>query len=243
MNLRGPVVALTGAGISTASGIPDFRSPGGVWERFDAMEFTIQRFHQDPARFWDRRARLIAAMDYLDAAPNAAHIALAQAAQAGIVSAIVTQNVDGLHSKAGTPAACLVELHGNGAWVACLGCPRKEPTEAVLARRVEGQAPRCLQCRGLLKPDVVLFGEPVTRLQRAAALVQGAGTLLVAGTSLQVHPAAGLVDLALESGADVVLINQEATPYDARATHVLREPVGEAIPRILAGSWDKLPLQ
>lgn len=239
--MRAPVVALTGAGLSTASGIPDFRSPGGVWDQFDPMEFTIQRFHADSARFWDRRARLIAAMDYLDAEPNAAHVALATAAAVGRLAAVITQNVDGLHLRAGTPLEHLVELHGNGARCVCMTCFRREETREVLARRVEGVAPTCGdpmdrdRCGGVLKPDVVLFGEPVPQMARATALVEQAKTLLVAGTSLRVYPAAGLVDVALASKVDVVIVDQEPTPYDALVARVVRGAVEVELPRLLAG--------
>ncbi len=248
--MRAPVVAFTGAGLSTASGVPDFRSPGGVWERFDASEFTIDRFHADPARFWDRRARLIAAMDYLDAAPNAAHVALAEAVLRGDVAAVVTQNVDGLHAKAGTPAERLVEVHGSGHRCVCLTCLRREDARSVLARRVDGEAPPCVataSCGGLMKPDVVLFGEPVAAMPEALSWVREAGTLLVAGTSLRVFPAAGLVDVALDAGAELVLVNREPTPCDGAATRVLRGAVEDEIPRLLglpsSPPTDKSPVQ
>lgn len=231
--LAAPVVALTGAGLSTASGIPDYRSRDGIWERFDPAEFTIQRFHEDPARFWDRRARLVAAMGVLDAEPNAAHHALAAAARAGLVAHVITQNVDGLHDRAGTPPERLLRLHGDGTRARCLGCGGREELRAVLARRVDGVAPTCRSCDGLLKPDVVLFGEPVALMPRAAALVAGAGTLLVAGTSLRVHPANGLVDVALAAGADVVVVDRADTAYDGRATRVVRGAVEVEVPRLL----------
>lgn len=230
--LSTPVVALTGAGLSTASGIPDYRSSGGVWERFDPMEFTIDRFHADPAGFWDRRARLVAAMRVLDAEPNAAHVALAEAARAGVVSHVVTQNVDGLHDRAGTPPERLLRLHGDGTRTRCLGCGGREGLVEVLARRVDGRAPSCRSCGGLLRPDVVLFGEPVGAMGRAVGLVADAATLLVAGTSLRVHPAARLVDVALAAGADVVVVDREGTPYDDRA-RVVRGAVEVEVPRLL----------
>lgn len=228
--LQAPIVVFTGAGLSTDSGIPDFRSPGGVWERFDPMEFTIERFHADPDAFWERRARLIAAMDYLDAAPNAAHNAIAEAARDGRVAHVVTQNIDGLHAKAGTPADRLIELHGNGARVICTRCRRRALTVEVLMAR--NGAPRCT-CGGVQKPDVVLFGEAVTAMPHAASVVADAATLLVVGTSLRVYPAAGLVDVARAHGADLVICNRDATPYDAHAVRVLRGPIVDEVPRIL----------
>lgn len=225
------IVALTGAGLSTASGIPDFRSPGGVWDRFDPMEFSIERFQADPGAFWDRRARLIAAMDYLEARPNRAHRALAEAARSGRLSSIITQNVDGLHAKAGTPGRRLIELHGNGHRTVCTDCGGEQDVHETLAARQEGQAPRC-PCGGLRKPGVVLFGEPVTRMPEAIQEVQRARHLLVAGTSLQVHPAAGLVAVALALEIPVTICNRDPTPFDA-AAHVLRGPVEDTVPGLL----------
>jgi len=234
MSVEPPVVVLTGAGVSTASGIPDFRSKGGLWDAFDPMEFTIQRFHADPAGFWSRRVAYITAARHLDAAPNRGHLALAKAARDGRVEAVVTQNVDGLHAKAGTPAERLLEVHGNGSRAVCLRCGAKEAIAAVLAdvHARPGTAPTCQACGGPLKPDVVLFGEAVTAMPQAAALVARARTLVVAGTSLQVHPAAGLVDLALARGARVVLLNREPTPYDRFASEVRRGPAEDELARL-----------
>ena len=234
LRLHSPTVVLTGAGVSTASGIPDFRSKGGLWDTFDPMEFTIQRFHADPAMFWSRRVAYITAARHLDAEPNAGHVALARAVRDGRVEAIVTQNVDGLHGKAGTPPERLLEIHGNGSRAACLRCGGKEPIAAVLAdvQARPGAAPTCAACGGLLKPDVVLFGEAVAAMPEAAALVGRARTLVVAGTSLQVHPAAGLVDLALARGARVVLLNREPTAYDRLASEVRRGPVEDELVRL-----------
>ncbi len=234
---RAPVhVVLTGAGLSTDAGIPDFRSPGGVWERFDPMEFHIDRFHADPARFWQRRAKLIAAMDYLDVQPTEAHILLADAARDGW--RIITQNVDGLHAAAGTPAARLLEIHGNGRNTVCIDCGAKEPVEDTLARHVEGIAPRC-DCSGLLKPDVVLFGEPVHGMVPAMEWVQDASHLLVIGTSLQVHPAAGLVGLAAADDTPITIVNRDPTPYDSLATVVqgdIQDNLPDVVERLRSGS-------
>lgn len=254
-----PTVVLTGAGLSTASGIPDFRSAGGIWERFDPDAFTIQRFRDDPAGFWRRRARLIAEMGTLDARPNPAHACLAQAAQEERVACIVTQNVDGLHQAAGTPPHRLIEVHGNGNVSRCVDCFQTEPVQETLARleapvpRQEVQpsrqgamreataaaapphpgrgAPRCQACGGHVKPDVVLFGEPVTRLPEAAQAVADARSLVVVGSSLQVHPVAGLVDLALGQRCGLWILNRDATPYDDDAT-VVRGDILESVPRL-----------
>ncbi len=221
------IVALTGAGVSTDSGIPDFRSPGGVWERFDMNEFTIQRFLDDPAGFWEQRAKLIAAMDYLDAKPNAIHHLLARGSKRGL--RVITQNIDGLHQKAGTEH--LLELHGNGAQCICRSCKSLVPTPDAVAARKPGHAARCV-CGGLLKPNVILFGEPVTAYPEAQDWVAEADALWVMGTSLSVHPAASLVDVALAHGVPVTILNREPTPYDARAT-VRREPVADVLAELL----------
>ncbi len=231
MTRVGRLVVLTGAGLSTESGIPDFRSPGGVWERFDAGAFHISRFQADPDGFWQDRAQLIAAMDYLDAEPNEAHRLLAQAAQDGVLAMLVTQNVDGLHAKAGTPADRLLEVHGNGSRCVCMKCFSRVPVKQVLPALTR-HAPRC-RCGGVLKPDVVLFGEPVHLLPAAQAAVSQASELLVAGTSLQVFPVAGLVDLALQDGIPVHIVNRDPTPYDTVAASVWRGPMAEGIARRL----------
>ncbi len=227
MTLPGPVVVLTGAGVSTESGIPDFRSKGGVWDQFDPMEFTIERFHADPDAFWARRARLIAAMDYLKAKPNEAHHVLARAVADGRVKCLITQNVDGLHAKAGTPGDRLIEVHGNGRKTVCMDCGRRLPVEEALARQRDARAPRC-DCSGVLKPDVVLFGEPVERIMEAMAVVADCRTLVVAGTSLSVWPVAGLAAQALDQGAALVVCNRDPTPFDASAT-VKRGPVSQSL--------------
>lgn len=222
-------LVLTGAGISTESGIPDFRSPGGVWDRFDPDEFTIRRFHTDPAAFWDRRAALVAAMDYLDAEPNEAHRLLAEACLDGRVDHVITQNVDGLHAQAGTPPDKLLEVHGNGRRTICMTCRGREDVRKTLARRVTGEAPMCTECGGVMKPDVVLFGEPVEAMPAAEALVVEADTLIVVGSSLHVHPVAGLAGLAASTGARLIILNRDPTPYDAIAHDVDHRPVSESL--------------
>ncbi len=234
MKLAGPVVVLTGAGVSTESGIPDFRSKGGVWDQFDPMEFTIDRFRADPDEFWVRRARLIAAMDYLKAEPNEAHRVLALAVADGRISCLITQNVDGLHAKAGTPVDRLIEVHGNGRNVVCMACGQRVPVEDALALQVGGRAPHC-PCSGVLKPDVVLFGEPVHRMNRAMEAVSQCATLVVAGTSLSVWPVAGLAAQALDQGADLVICNRDPTPFDHQAV-VRRGPVSQTLAQLFPPS-------
>jgi NAD-dependent deacetylase len=214
----GTVVALTGAGISVPSGIPDFRSPGtGLWEHVNPMEVAhIDVFRRDPQRFWhfygDRFTSL------RDKRPNGAHAALAELERRGALAAVVTQNIDGLHAAAGTRE--LIEVHGSIAHSSCLECLAQYELEDVRARLAadpEG-VPRC-DCGHALKPDVVLFGEflPEAAMDRAAELAERADLLLCVGSSLEVYPIAGLPSVTLRAGGAVAIVTQGATQYDDRA--------------------------
>lgn len=214
--LNDPVVVLVGAGLSTASGIPDYRSDTGMWKMFDPDEFTIDKFLEDPAGFWDRRIELHKKLNLMDAQPNDGHRILAKAAREGRLEHIITQNVDGLHQKAGTPEKNLIEVHGNAANCICIDCDTRIPTLDVVQGHEPGQSPRC-PCGGYMKPDVVLFGEQVTELENALRAAENARTLITAGTSLQVWPVAGLAQVALEQNADLIIINRDPTPFDAHA--------------------------
>ena len=202
------IVAFTGAGISVESGIPDFRSPGGLWERFDPEEYaTIEAFKRDPSRVW----QMLRELDEVIAAarPNAAHSALAHLEQMGALCGIITQNVDNLHQEAGSRK--VVEFHGNGSRLICLSCAAEKSASA--ARQEGSFPPLCPQCREVLKPDVVLFGEPIPAEAAAEAsrLAREAQVLWVIGTSAQVAPASFLPRLAKSAGALVVETNLEAT--------------------------------
>ena len=214
------VVALTGAGISVPSGIPDFRSPEtGLWETVDPMQVAhIDAFRSDPARFWrfygERFATLGAKL------PNAAHRALVQLERRGMLDAVITQNIDMLHRKAGTRE--LVEVHGSIASCSCPTCGGSVGPEEVRARLL-GDAdgvPRCELCGGPLKPQVVLFGEllPEAAMARARDLCEGAELLLCIGSSLEVHPVAGLPLLTQQAGGAVAIITQGPTPLDGLAS-------------------------
>jgi NAD-dependent deacetylase len=214
------VVALTGAGISVPSGIPDFRSPGsGLWEKVDPMEVAhIDAFHRDPVRFWSFYGQRFATLGGKQ--PNGAHRALVAMEERGLLDAVITQNIDMLHRKAGTRE--LVEVHGSIASSSCPSCGRSVPLEQVRAR-VEGEAdgvPRCADCRQPLKPDVVLFGEmlPEPALARARELCERADLLLCIGSSLEVHPVGGLPLLTHDAGGAVAIITQGATPLDGLAS-------------------------
>jgi NAD-dependent deacetylase len=216
------VVALTGAGISVPSGIPDFRTPRtGLWERVDPMEVAhIDAFRSDPVRFWSFYGERFATLG--EKRPNGAHRALAELQRRGQLDGVVTQNIDTLHRKAGTQE--LVEVHGS---IASCSCPRcgagAEPVELVEVQRrlaAEGDGvPRCAACRGPLKPDVVLFGELLDpdALDRARELCEGAELLLCIGSSLEVHPVAGLPLLTRQAGGALAIVTQGPTPLDEMA--------------------------
>ncbi|MDX1611549.1 MAG: NAD-dependent deacylase [Candidatus Thermoplasmatota archaeon] len=231
------VVGFTGAGVSTASGIPDFRSEGGLWDTFDVREFTFQRFQRDPAGFWELRAELTRALKLDEVAPNPCHVAMAEAVQADAMQAVITQNIDGLHQLAGVPQDKVLEVHGTTRRTRCIKCRATQPIEDALAAVDAGTLPpSCSACGGVVKPDVVLFGEmlPADVLDRARRLARQAEVMLVAGSSLTVHPAAGLPEATLLEGGDLIIVNQDPTPLDGRASVVLRGRVEDAVPRLLS---------
>lgn len=197
-------VALTGAGVSVPSGIPDFRSPDGIWQRYDPLTYAhIDALRDDPARVW----QLLWELDELfgDAEPNGAHTALAELEAAGIVTAVVTQNPDGLHHRAGSRT--VHEVHGSGRTLSCLSCGRGLPREDLAAER--GTVPRCVACGGVLRPDVTFFGEtlPSEAIAAAEAACRGCAHLLVVGTSAEVEPVGSLPGTARSAGATVWEIN------------------------------------
>ena len=223
-----PCVVLTGAGVSTESGIPDFRSATGIWRRFDPYEVaSIDAFRRDPERVWEFYALRLDVL--ADARPNPAHRALAELEAAGLVQAIVTQNVDRLHVDAGSRD--VVEVHGSIGTAVCLACGRREDDVRSLL-----PLPRCADCGAVLKPGVVMFGEllPAGAIARATALAQNAELLLVVGTSLEVWPVAGLPEETLAHGGKLAIVNRDATSYDARAELVIHECVGEVLSRCVS---------
>jgi NAD-dependent deacetylase len=225
---RQPCVVLTGAGISTESGIPDFRSPGGIWAEYDPMEYaTIAAFRRDPVKVWEFYAPRFELLT--NAEPNAGHLALAELERRGLVAAVVTQNIDGLHQRAGSRE--VVEVHGSIRSATCLECREQVPLEEVGAALRAGPAPSCPRCGAVLKPDVVMFGEllPADAIDRAIALVRGAGLLLVVGSSLEVHPVAGLPDEAASAGVAVAILNRGPTPFDHLASVRIDGPAGETL--------------
>jgi len=212
-----PCVVLTGAGISTESGIPDFRSPTGIWAKYDPMEYaTISAFRRDPVKVWEFYALRFRALT--EAQPNAGHLALAELERRGLVRAVVTQNIDGLHERAGSQE--VVEVHGSIRTASCLACGQQVLLADVVAALESTPAPPCPACRAILKPDVVMFGEllPEGAMERASELAREAGVLLVVGSTLEVYPVAALPEDTLAAGGALAIVNRGPTPYDGRAT-------------------------
>jgi NAD-dependent deacetylase len=230
------ILVLSGAGISTDSGIPDFRGPQGVWTRNPSAEkmSNIHYYVADPEvrkASWQSRLHHPA----WNAQPNAGHGALVSLERRGKLRALITQNIDGLHQRAGNSPARVIEVHGTMHNAVCLDCGWKGPMQDVLARVRAGEAdPACRLCNGILKSDTISFGqalEPET-IHRAMRAASEAGLLLAVGTSLQVYPIAGVVPCARAAGASVIIVNAEPTPFDAVADAVLRAPISDVLPRI-----------
>jgi NAD-dependent deacetylase len=230
------VTVLTGAGISTDSGIPDFRGPQGLWTRDPAAErlSTFQAYVRDRAvrrRSWQARREHPA----WRARPNAAHQALAELTRSAVDTVVITQNIDGLHQKAGTPPDRVIELHGTMFGVVCVSCPARYTMAGTLARVAAGEDdPPCTACGGILKSATVMFGQPLDPrvLARASRAAAGCELFLAVGSTLTVEPAASLCAVARRAGARLVVVNRDPTPYDPLADAVVRDPIGEAIPRI-----------
>jgi NAD-dependent deacetylase len=232
------VSVLSGAGISTESGIPDFRGPQGVWTRNPAAQalFTLDNYLADPAvRELAWRNRL--AHPAWEARPNAGHRALVALERSGRLRAIVTQNIDGLHQRAGSDPARVIEIHGTLFDVECLSCGRSTSMRDNLDRVEAGEPdPPCLVCGGIQKAATISFGQAlkVDVLRAAQHAAQQCDVLLAVGTTLQVQPAAGLAEIAVAAGARLVIVNRDPTPYDDLASALLREPIGETLPRLVA---------
>ncbi len=237
------VVVFTGAGVSTESGIPDFRSPGGIWSRFDPDDFTYQKFVRDPEsrkKFW----QMLGEGHFTTGAkPNPAHYAIAELDRLGKLDCVITQNVDNLHQRAGVPDAKVFELHGNMLWALCLNCGKRYSFEQVKARCDVGEeVPECEVCQGVLKPDIVFFGEalPAEVLQEATSRSSSSDLFIVIGSTLVVTPAAYMPAYAVNSGAKLVIINLSSTPMDGQATALIRAKAGEAMPRIMQRVREKM---
>ncbi len=243
LEISNNIVVLTGAGASTESGIPDFRSPDGIWRRYPPG--TYQDFISKPEarkRYWELRRVL--GGQVAEARPNATHFALAELERMGKLSGIITQNFDGLHQDAGNAPERVIELHGTSRAAACTLCGARSPISALLQRVDAGEEdPQCELCGGYLKAATILFGQPLPRaeLERAISLAQACDLFLVIGSSLRVSPAARLPMLAVEHGMPLVIINREPTPLDPRADIVLRANAGETMTRLMALLREKGP--
>ena len=230
------VLVFTGAGVSTESGIPDFRSPGGIWDRYPMVYYD--EFLRDPQaqrNYWLRSRETWPVM--AAAAPNPAHEAIVALDRLGKLLLCVTQNVDGLHQQAGLPDERVVELHGTNRVVVCLGCDSVTPREAIQAELVAGvEVPHCARCGGLLKNATISFGQqlPVAALQAAERAANACDACLVIGSSLVVYPAAAVPALAAERGVPVAIVNNTPTSLDPLARVVIREKAGEVLPRAVA---------
>lgn len=232
------IVLLTGAGISTESGIPDFRGPRGVWTKDPQAEklSDIRYYTADPEirrKSWQSRLEHPA----WTARPNAGHAAIATLERRGKLHALITQNIDGLHQTAGNSSGRVIEVHGTVHGVVCLSCGWKGPMQETLSRVRAGESdPPCTGCGGILKSDTISFGQALVpeEIDRAMTAAAEADLFIPIGTSLQVYPIAGTVPIAKRAGARVVIVNAQPTPYDGMADAVLRGAVGEILPRIFA---------
>ncbi len=227
------LIALTGAGISVESGIPDFRSPGGIWERFDPQIYaSIESFNKMPGKVWEM---LFEMMDLIiSAEPNPAHMALAWLEKKGYLRSVITQNVDNLHQAAGS--SNVIEYHGNSSMLICVHCHRDYESDLFREEIKIREIPRCSECDRILKPSVVFFGEmiPQRALMESQFLADSADALLVVGTSAIIYPAASIPVVAKNSGAKIVEFNLEETNYTETITDIfIAGPAGETLPRVV----------
>jgi len=237
------IVVFTGAGVSTESGIPDFRSPGGVWSKFDPEEFTIQKFIADPEARKKQWQFLVKGGFLTDAEPNHAHRVIAELEKMDKLDAVITQNIDNLHQKAGNSPEKVFELHGNMSWARCLNCATRYSMDHIRHRLDEGEdIPVCENCRGMLKPDVILFGEALPEDVMAAAVshARSCDLLIVVGSSLVVYPAAYIPVYAMEAGAKLVIINMTATSHDYLSHVVINKKAGDVMQGVLEHVKKKL---
>lgn len=230
---RQPCVALTGAGVSTESGIPDFRSPTGIWAEFDPLEYaTLSAFREDPVKVWSFYAPRFAMLT--KAEPNDAHMALAELERRGLVRAVVTQNIDLLHERAGSDH--VIEVHGSIRTSSCPDCGTAFPLAEVAQQLESKPAPECGRCDAVLKPDVVFFGQllPEAAIDQAYALAREAALLLVVGSALEVWPVAELPLVTLDAGGAVAIVNKGDTALDRRAELKIEGSAGETLAGVVA---------
>jgi NAD-dependent deacetylase len=228
------VILFSGAGISTESGISDFRSPGGIWERFSPEDFTYQKFVGDATA---RRKHWCLFNEFSrNAKPNPAHLAIGRLSQLGKLDCVITQNVDNLHQRGGVPDEKVLELHGNMQWFRCLNCQQRFRAEGVISKLGEGKdVPDCDICHGILKPDVVFFGEalPEKVFREALERAERCDLCIVVGSTLVIFPAASIPEYALDAGAKLVIVNLSPTPLDDRAEFIVNTKAGEFLPGVV----------
>lgn len=230
-------VLFTGAGVSTESGIPDFRSPGGLWQKYDPQDFTFQKFLSSASsreQYWKMSTEAFAAISR--AKPNAAHLAIAELERMGLLDCVITQNIDGLHQLAGSSPSRVIELHGTSRTVSCLSCRKKWPRQEIHEMVLGGlKVPLCDACGGLLKPDTISFGQPMPERETEEAFKrsQEAGLFLVLGSSLLVQPAASMPVAAKQQGAKLVIVNRDKTSLDTLADLLIRDSCGRVMQQVL----------
>jgi NAD-dependent deacetylase len=231
------IVVFTGAGLSTESGIPDFRSPGGVWDRYNPEDFYYQKFLSSETsreKYWQMSTEMYEPMK--KAQPNLAHLAIAEMEKLGKLDCVITQNIDGLHFKAGNSEAKVIQLHGTATYVACLTCRKRYDRDEIQARLQKGvKAPRCDVCGGPLKPATISFGQSMPEKETEEAYQRSSccDLFIVIGSSLVVEPAASMPRIAKRSGAKLVIINRDPTPYDDVADAVIHAQAGLTMASIL----------
>lgn len=232
------IVGFTGAGISTESGIPDFRSPNGVWARNRTVYFEeFVRNEQDRIEYW--RQKTEGWPDMRDARPNAGHLAFVALARHGKLQAMITQNIDGLHQASGLDPALVLELHGNATVASCLSCGDRIPMDEAIERINQGErAPRCRLCGGLLKPATISFGQamPQDVLENCQRAAESCDLFLAVGSSLVVHPAAALPVVSKRAGARLIILNRTETPLDELADLVIHDEIGKTLPALVGAA-------
>ena len=231
------IVVFVGAGLSTESGIPDFRSPGGVWDRYDPQDFYFQKFLESEStreKYWQMATEMYQSMK--DAKPNSAHLAIAELEQMGKLDCLITQNIDGLHFKAGNSPDKVLELHGTAMYVTCLSCQKRYNRDAIQIRIAHGdKAPLCDGCKGFLKPATISFGQsmPVAETQSAYEHSAACDLFIVIGSSLVVQPAARMPVVAKQNDARLVIINRDETPCDQLADCIVHAQAGPTMAAVI----------
>jgi len=233
----GKILVFTGAGLSTESGIPDFRSPGGIWDKYDPSDFYYQKFISDERareKYWQMSTEAYQLMK--GAVPNLAHTSIKTLEELGKLLAIVTQNIDRLHHRAGNSPENIIELHGTTFSVSCLSCGKKYDRDVIEDRLRSGiKAPYCDDCSGILKPETISFGQsmPEDKMAESIRHAHECDLCIVLGSSLVVYPAASIPVYAVENGAKLMIINRDETPLDQKAHIVIHDSVGKTLGEII----------